>query len=118
MTERLTLEGFKEKVAELDNATWAYKGSVPAIIDFYADWCQPCKMVAPILETLSAQYEGKLHIYKIDTDKEQELTRAFNITGIPSMLFIPIDGQPKLHVGAAPKNEIEKKIQEILKVAK
>jgi thioredoxin len=84
--------------------TWVYKGDKPAIIDFYADWCGPCKRVAPIMEELAAEYEGQLNIYKIDTDKEQELAgQVFGIKSIPSILFIPVNGQPTMYTGAYPK---------------
>ena len=87
MTELLTKETFLEKVFNFEkNKEWKFEGDKPAIIDFYADWCGPCKMVAPILEELSEEYEGKVDIYKVDTEAEQELSAAFAIRSIPSML--------------------------------
>jgi len=84
--------------------TWVYKGDKPAIIDFYADWCGPCKRVAPIMEELAAEYDGQVNIYKVDTDKEQELAgQVFGIRSIPSILFIPVSGQPTMYTGAYPK---------------
>lgn len=117
MTELLTTQGFKDKVFNYEaSQEWQYSGALPAIVDFYADWCGPCKMVAPILEDLSRQYEGKLHIYKVDTDAEQELASAFGIQSIPSLLFIPMEGQPQMAQGALPKPALEKAIKDVLKV--
>ena len=88
MTSKLTTEEFKEKVFDYTaNKEWKYEGKLPAIVDFYADWCGPCKMVAPILEELSKQYDGKLTIYKVDTDAENELAAVFNIRSIPTFLL-------------------------------
>ena len=118
MTEKLTKQDFLDKVFDFENETeWNYKGDKPAIIDFYADWCGPCKMVAPILEELSEEYKDKLHIYKIDTDKEQELAGAFGIQSIPSILFVPVDDTPQMAAGALPKDQLVKVISDVLKVA-
>jgi thioredoxin len=117
MPEHLTKETFKEKVFDYENSSeWSYKGEIPAIIDFYADWCGPCKMVAPILEELADEYDGKLHVYKIDTDAEQELAGAFGIQSIPSLLFIPVDGQPQMAAGALPKDTLKKAMKDVLNV--
>ncbi len=117
MPEHLTTESFKEKVFDFDkNKEWVYEGDLPAIIDFYADWCGPCKMVAPVLEELSQEYEGKLHVYKVDTDSEQELAAAFGIQSIPSLLFVPMEDKPQMAMGALPKPSLVKAIQEVLKV--
>ena len=94
---------------------WKYLGDKPAIIDFYADWCGPCKMVAPILEELASKYEGKLHIYKVNTEEEPELAAMFSITSIPALFFIPKEGEPRFALGALPKAQIEKAISEVLK---
>ena len=119
MTELLTKESFLEKDFNFEkNKEWKFEGDKPAIIDFYADWCGPCKMVAPILEELSNEYEGKVDIYKIDTEVEQELSAAFAIRSIPSMLFIPAGEQPQMAQGALPKAELERVIKEVLKVEK
>lgn len=113
--EHLTKETFQEKVFNYEkNKEWQYEGDLPCIIDFYADWCGPCKMVAPILEELSKEYEGKIKIYKVDTEKEQELAAVFGIRSIPSILFVPKDGQPQMAQGALPKPSLEKAINEIL----
>ncbi len=117
MTEHLTKQTFLDKVFNYEvNKEWKYEGDKPAIIDFYADWCGPCKMVAPILEELSDEYADKVHIYKIDTDAEQELASVFGIQSIPSMLFIPVGDKPQMAVGALPKDSIEQAMQEVLKV--
>lgn len=117
--EHLTKQTFLDKVFNFEaNKDWKFEGDKPALIDFYADWCQPCKMVAPILEELSKEYEGKIDIYKVDTEKEQELAGAFGIQSIPSLLFIPLDGQPQMAQGALPKNSLEEAFKNVLKVKK
>ncbi len=117
MTEQLTKETFMEKVFNWEkNKDWKFEGDLPCIIDFYADWCQPCKMVAPILEELSEEYAGKLNIYKVNTEQEQELAAAFGIRSIPSMLFVPADDKPQMSVGALPKDSIKKAMDEVLKI--
>ncbi len=115
--EHLTQETFKEKVYDYEkNKDWKFEGDKPAIIDFYADWCGPCKMVAPILEELSTEYEGKLDIFKVNTEEQQELAAAFGIRSIPSLLFIPKEGQPQMAMGALPKETFRKTIEDVLKV--
>ena len=107
MAELLTKETFLEKIFDFEkNKEWTYKGELPAIIDFYADWCGPCKMIAPIINELSTEYEGKVNFYKIDTEKEQELAAAFSIQSIPSLLFIPMEGAPRMAAGALPKDAL------------
>ncbi|MCK5154176.1 MAG: thioredoxin [Spirochaetales bacterium] len=102
--EHLTKETFVEKIFDFENdKEWSFKGELPAIIDFYADWCQPCKMIAPIIEELSTEYEGKVNFFKVDTEAQQELAGAFGIQSIPSLLFIPKDGKPQMAAGALPK---------------
>lgn len=116
-TVKLSAQKFKEEVFDYANEKeWNYKGSKPAIIDFYADWCGPCKMVAPIFEELSDEYKDDITIYKVDTEKEQELAGAFGIQSIPSILFIPKEGQPMMQRGALPKNTLQKVIDEELLV--
>ena len=119
MSELLTKETFLEKVFDYENnKEWSFKGELPAVIDFYADWCGPCKMVAPIIEELSEEYDGKVDFYKIDTEAEQELAGAFGIQSIPSLLFIPAAGQPQMAQGALPKNVLKEVIdKELLGVA-
>lgn len=113
--EHLTKETFLEKVFDYENnKEWQFQGDKPCIIDFYADWCGPCKMLSPILEEISKDYEGKIDIYKINTEEEQELAAIFGIRSIPSMLFCPINDKPQMSVGALPKNAIENAISEVL----
>ena len=115
MTQHLTKSDFLEKVFNFEqNKEWKFEGELPAIIDFYADWCGPCKMVAPVLEELSTEYEGKINIYKVDTESEQELAAAFGIKSIPSLLFIPSDGQPHMAQGALPKEALQEAINNVL----
>lgn len=119
MTENLTKEAFLEKVFNFkENKEWKFEGKKPALIDFYADWCGPCRMLAPILEELSEEYGDKIDIYKIDTEAEQELSAAFGIRSIPSMLFCPTEGEPQMANGALPKADLERVISEVLKVEK
>ena len=119
MAEFLTKETFKEKVFNFEkNKEWKFEGDIPCMIDFYADWCQPCKIVIPILEELAEEYKDKINIYRVDTEQEQELAGMFGIRSIPSLLFVPKDAQPQMAVGALPKNSFEKAIKEVLKVEK
>lgn len=113
--EHLTKETFLQKVFNYEqNKDWKFEGELPCIIDFYADWCQPCKMVAPILEDLSNEYEGKINIYKVDTEDQQELAGAFGIRSIPSILFCPKDAQPQMAQGALPKETLIQAINDVL----
>jgi len=113
--EKLTKETFREKVFDFEkNKDWKFEGELPAIIDFYADWCGPCRVVAPVLEELSKEYAGKLNIYKVDTDKEQELAAMFGIRSIPSILFVPKEGQPQMAMGALPKDALKDAISSVL----
>jgi thioredoxin 1 len=114
----LTTQEFKERVFDYEkNSEWKYEGSLPAIIDFYADWCQPCKMVAPILEELASEYSGKIVIFKVNTENEQELASVFGIQSIPTLLFVPKEGKPQAAMGALPKITFENAIQEVLQVS-
>jgi len=118
MTEYLTKETFLEKVFNYEkNKEWKFEGEIPCVIDFYADWCGPCKMVAPVLEELSNEYEGKLNIYKVDTEAQQELAGAFGIRSIPSILFCPKEGEPQMAQGALPKHQLEQIFKDVLKIA-
>lgn len=111
----ITAQEFKEKIFDYEkNPEWKYQGELPAIIDFYADWCGPCKMVAPILEELAQEYQGKLLIYKVNTDVEQELAYVFGIQSIPTLLFIDAKGQAMMQAGAFPKHAFKKIIEEKL----
>ena len=117
MVEHLTNETFKEKVFNFDeNKEWKFEGNKPCLIDFYADWCGPCKMVAPILEELADEYDGKINIYKVDTEKERKIAGMFGIQSIPSLLFVPSEGQPQMAMGALPKDTFIKAFKDVLKV--
>jgi thioredoxin len=117
--EHLTLDTFKQKVFDFENnKEWNFKGDKPAIIDFYADWCGPCKMVAPVLDALAKDYAGKIDVYKVNTENEQELAAAFQIMSIPSILFIPKTGKPQLAQGAMPRAGFEQAIKDVLEVNK
>ena len=117
--EHLTKQTFQEKVFNYEvNKEWKFEGELPSIIDFYADWCQPCKMVAPILEELAEEYKGKINIYKVDTEAEQELAGAFGIRSIPSLLFVPMGEQPQMAQGALPKESFKQVIEDVLLKAK
>ncbi len=113
--EHLTKQTFIEKVFNYEkNKEWQFEGNLPCLIDFYADWCGPCKMIAPILEELSEEYKGKIEIYKVNTEAEQELSAAFGIRSIPSLLFCPKDGKPQMAMGALPKDALKGAIDDVL----
>lgn len=117
MTEHLTSETFAAKVFDYQkNDQWKFEGTAPAIIDFWAEWCGPCKMISPILEEISSDYEGKLNVYKVNVDEQGEVAAAFGIQSIPSLLFIPMNDMPRMAVGAQPKAAILKLVKDVLKV--
>ncbi len=110
-------DGFKEKVYDFEKeSTWVFKGDKPVIVDFYADWCGPCKRVAPILEELQKEYGDAIQIYKVDTDRARKVAEAFRITSIPSFLFIPAKGEPQMAKGAFPKSVFVKALKEVMGV--
>ena len=111
-SELITKAEFIEKVWDFTKSPndWKYLGSKPAIIDFYADWCGPCKIASPILEEIGAEYSGKILVYKINTDQERELAKVFNITGIPAFLYIPANGKPTMMAGIGKSKEETKKM--------
>lgn len=115
-TIHLTRADFLKKVANFEETPdkWVYLGDKPAIIDFYADWCGPCKMIAPILEELAEEYDGQIYIYKVDTEAEQQLAAEFGIRSIPSLLFVPMDEAPQMAQGALPKDAFKQAIEEVL----
>ena len=113
--EHLTKETFQKKVFDWEkNKEWKFEGNLPCLIDFYADWCGPCKIVAPILEELAEEYKDKVNIYKVDTEDQRELAGIFGIRSIPSLLFCPKDGQPQMALGALPKDTFKEIISDIL----
>lgn len=115
MPEHLTKQTFLDKVFNYEqNKEWNFAGDKPCLIDFYADWCGPCKMVAPILEELAEEYKDEINIYKIDTEQEQELAAAFGIRSIPSLLFCPSDDKPQMAMGALPKEALKEAIDKVL----
>ncbi len=115
--EFLTKETFKSKIFDYENKTeWDFAGENPVVIDFYADWCGPCKMLSPIMEELSKEYAGKVDIYKIDTEAEQELAAVFGIRSIPSVLFVPKNDKPQMSVGAMRKDDYKRAFKEIFDV--
>ena len=115
--EHLTIESFKQKIFNFEaGKEWKFEGDNPAIIDFYADWCGPCKVVAPILEELKDEYGDKLDIFKVNTEEQRELSSVFGIQTIPSLLFIPKEGQPQMAMGALPKETFKQAISEVLSV--
>jgi len=119
MIEHLTKETFLNKVFNYEtNKEWKYEGEKPCIIDFYADWCGPCKVVAPVLEELAKDFDGKITVFKVDTEAEQEIASVFGIRSIPSFLFVPSEGQPQMAMGALPKETFVKAFKDVLGVEK
>lgn len=114
--EHLTAQTFKLKVMdyEKNQQQWIFEGDKPAIVDFYADWCKPCRMISPILEELSREYEGKIDVYKVNTEEERELAAVFGIQSLPTVLFIPVQGKPSLQKGALPKESYKQIIDDFL----
>ncbi|KGI59808.1 thioredoxin [Prevotella sp. S7 MS 2] len=113
--QSLTAQEFKNKVMDYENdKQWKFKGDKPAIIDFYATWCGPCKMMSPILEQLATKYKGRINVYQIDIDKEQELATQFGIQSIPTFLMIPKTGQPQMIVGVHHQAEFDQIIMNVL----
>ncbi len=114
--EKLTKEAFLKKVMDFEKnpKEWVFEGDLPCVIDFYADWCKPCKMVAPIMDELAKKYEGKVNIYKVDTQNEKELAQAFMIRSIPAVLFCPKEGKPMMQTGALSKETYIKIIEDNL----
>lgn len=112
---QLTNEAFRKIIFNYDlNKEWKYEGTKPAIIDFYADWCGPCRQLSPLVDELAKEYEGKLVVYKVDTEKERILTQKMGITGLPTLLFIPEEGSPRISMGLLPKESLIKAINDFL----
>jgi thioredoxin len=115
MTIPLTYETFKTKVFDFEkHQEWKFEGDKPCLIDFWAAWCGPCRMIAPILEELSEEYKDQINIYKVDTEAEQELAAMFGIRSIPSLLFVPMNGKPQMAAGALPKEVLKEIIDKEL----
>lgn len=114
---QMTNETFKKLIFNYEaNREWKYEGTKPAIIDFYADWCGPCRQLSPLVEEIAKEYDGKIVVYKVDTDKETALAQSLGITGLPTLLFIPASGKPQMAVGALPKETLLKAVKEVLLV--
>jgi thioredoxin len=119
MIEHLTKETFLNRIFNYEkNKEWKFEGEKPCIIDFYADWCGPCKVVSPVLEELAKDFDGKINVFKVDTEEEQELASVFGIRSIPSFLFVPAEGQPQMAMGALPKETFVKAFRDVLGVEK
>lgn len=113
----LNEEAFKKMVFDYDrNKEWKYEGNMPAIIDFYADWCAPCRQLSPVVEELAKEYSGKIIVYKVDTEKESRLAERIGITALPTLLFIPAKGKPQVSMGVLPKSSLVKAINDVLLV--
>lgn len=112
----LTKAAFLEKVFDYEKnpEAWSYLGDKPAIVDFYADWCGPCRMTSPVLAELAAEYEGEIYVYKINVDKERELANVFGVRSIPMFLFIPMGKEPQIANGAIPKKSFKEVIDTFL----
>ena len=115
-TIHLTKAEFLKKVCnyEANPNEWKYEGTVPCIIDFYATWCGPCKMISPVLAELAKEYNGKIVVYKVDVDEEQDLAAAFGVQSIPTLLWIPMKGKPTVTRGAMMKSDLKKMIDQTL----
>ena len=116
-TINLTKGGFLRRVADFENSPneWKFLGNKPALIDFFALWCGPCKMLSPVLDELAEEYEGTIDIYKVNIDDEEELAEIFGIRSVPTLLFVPMQGDPKRAMGAMPKSELRNLINKMLK---
>lgn len=113
----LTDETFRKMVFDYEkNKEWKYEGTIPAIIDFYADWCSPCRQLSPVVEELANEYSGKIIVYKVDTEKESRLAQKIGISALPTLLFIPAKGKPQVSMGLLPKSSLVKAINDVLLV--
>jgi thioredoxin len=116
-TINLTKKDFLSRVADIETSpnSWNFLGDKPALIDFYASWCGPCKMLSPVLDELSEEYAGKVDIYKVNIDKEEFLTEAFDIRSVPTLVFVPMSGDPRRAMGAMPKNLLREQLDQLIK---
>ncbi len=110
----LSKEGFNTRVARSDSAEWKYLGDKPAVIDFFASWCGPCKALSPVYEEVANHYGDKVHFYKVDVDEEDELAQLFDVRSVPTLLFVPLTGQPSKRTGVLPKTELERLVTEMV----
>lgn len=111
----LTKDEFLRKVADIDaGGEWKFLGDRPAVIDFYAPWCGPCKMLSPVIDEVANEYEGRVDIYKISVDDEQELASHFGVRSVPTLFFIPLSGTPQMSLGAMPKGQLKATIETLL----
>jgi len=105
-TITLNKEEFKQKVMDYEaNEEWKFEGDLPCIVDFYADWCAPCRVASPILEEIAQEYKGKINVYKVDIQKDKEIAAVFGVQGIPAFLYCPKDGKPQMSSGIGRTNE-------------
>lgn len=113
--KQLTDADFKKLVFNYEvNKEWKFEGDKPVIIDFYADWCAPCRQLSPLVDSIAKEYDGKIVVYKVDTDKEQVLAQGLGITALPTLLFIPAEGMPRSSMGFLSRGNMQKAISEIL----
>jgi len=112
---QLSNDSFKKMIFNYEiNKEWKFEGNRPAIIDFYADWCAPCRQLSPLVEEIAKEYSGKIDVFKVDTEKERMLAQKLGVTGLPTLLFVPVKGKPQITMGALPKESLVKAINEIL----
>ena len=110
----LTEDQYKAEIEDFSTEDWKYLGDGPAIVDFYVDWCGPCRRLAPIMEELAGEYAGKVRFYKVNVDNAKALSAAYGIRSIPSVLFIPAEGEPQMNVGLMGKEEFKEKVEGLL----